>query len=91
MHLQEGCVTLKVSTVGSRDSIYRTAVEAAVAVALDPVESQVDIGGVAPTRCACRRVNMLCARVVWGEPGADFGGHTVCTPTRAQARHALRV
>ena len=43
-------MTLKPRTVGSRDAIYRTAAEAAVAVAIDPVESKVDIGDVAPTR-----------------------------------------
>eukprot|EP00983_Pelagomonas_calceolata_P014940 474568-Pelagomonas_calceolata.AAC.3 len=50
LRTQEGCVTLKPRTVGSRDAIYRTAVEAAIAVALDPVESEVDIGDVAPIR-----------------------------------------
>jgi hypothetical protein len=48
--LQEGCVTVKPRTVGSRDSIYRAAVEAAIAVAVDPIESGVDIGDVPPTR-----------------------------------------
>lgn len=43
-------MTVQPRTVGSRDAIFRTAVDAAVAASVDPAEAVLDTGDATPTR-----------------------------------------
>ncbi|KAJ9517899.1 hypothetical protein QJQ45_004187 [Haematococcus lacustris] len=56
---QEGCVSVSPRTVGSRDAIYRAAVEAAVSYSSDPIESGIDLGDLPPTRFLSALANDL--------------------------------